>query len=139
MPITQIEFTDLEKQISTTSKSAIDLLATDLDKVYVVAITREGCPSCEKQEPRLKELAKNLSGKHRRKLVFIRIFVRQSSGDVTESLRAKDTLHHYFYPTNIILYRTKDRGVVELYKNIEPRMSELKRNIETALKTIAGP
>jgi thiol-disulfide isomerase/thioredoxin len=138
MPITLINFTELESQISATSKSVMEFLATDSGKVYVVAITREACPSCEKQEPKLDELATKLSRKHARKLSFIRIFVRQPSGDVAESSRAKDLLHHYFYPTNLILCRTKDRGAVELYRAIEPRMSELERNIETALKIVAS-
>jgi thiol-disulfide isomerase/thioredoxin len=139
MPVTLIEFTDLEKEISKTGKSAIDYLATELGKIYVVAITREGCPSCEKQKPKLNELEKNLAGKHRGKISFVRIHIKQPSGDIAESLRAKDSFSHYFYPTNLILLRTKDRGAVELYRNVDPRMSEYKRNIEVALKIAACP
>lgn len=48
-------------------------------------------------------------------------------------MRCKEVFGHYFYPTNLILLRTKDRGVVEFYRNVSPRMSELKRGIQTAL------
>lgn len=138
MPIIQVEFTELEKQVSKTKRPAIDLLAKDSGKAYVVAITRDGCPACEKQKPKLNELANTLSKKHGGKLTFIRIHINQFSGDTTESIRAKDLFNHYFYPTDLILYRTEDRGVIEFYRNVAPRMSELKRNIEIVLKIVAG-
>jgi thiol-disulfide isomerase/thioredoxin len=134
MPIDQIEFAKLEKDIAGTGKLVLDLLAPDLGRVYVVSITRDGCPACEKQKPKLDELTKKIGQKHENKVVFTRIHVRQPSGDTAESLRAKDVFGHYFYPTNLILFRTRDRGAIELYRNVSPRMSELEKNIETALE-----
>ncbi|WXG44757.1 MAG: thioredoxin family protein [Promethearchaeati archaeon SRVP18_Atabeyarchaeia-1] len=139
MLITEIEFTDLEKQIPEGGKSGIEHLATDPNRIYVLAITREGCPACQKQKPKLNELAKSLSAKHGKSLVFMRIHIKEPQGNVAESLRAKDLFSHYFYPTNLILYRTGDRGVIELYRNVSPSMSELKRNIEVALKILVSP
>jgi hypothetical protein len=46
-------------------------------------------------------------------------------------------LGHYSYPTNLILLRTRDRGVMEYYRSIAPRMTELERNIKNAVKTAA--
>jgi hypothetical protein len=43
---------------------------------------------------------------------------------------------HYFYPTNLILLRTRDRGAIEYYRNVSPHMSELRRNIEVAVETV---
>lgn len=137
MSIDQLEFTELEKQISKKAKPALQLLALGLGKVHVIAISRDNCPACKRQKPKLDKLAKDMAKKHGDKVGFIRIHVKQPSGDITESLRAKDVFGHYFYPTNLILFRTKDRGAVEYYRNPSPRMSELRRNIETALKIAA--
>ena len=137
MKVDKIEFSKLEKDISETGKSYLDCLAPDIGKVYVVSITRDGCPACEKQKPKLSELAKTIEERHGDKTVFTRIHVRQSSGSTEESLRAKDILSHYFYPTNLILLRTMDRGAIELYRNVSPAMDELEKNIETATEIAA--
>jgi thiol-disulfide isomerase/thioredoxin len=134
MKTNKIEFDKLEKEISETRKSRLDYLASDIGKVYVVAITRDGCPACEKQKPKLQELAKTIEERHGDKVVFTRIHVRQPSGSQEESLRSKDVFGHYFYPTNLILLRTADRGAIEFYKNASPEMDELEKNIEVAVK-----
>ncbi len=134
MLINIIEFTKLEKEISATGKRHLDYLAPDTGRVYVVAVTRDGCPACEKQKPKLNELAKGIAEKCGDRVVFIRVHVRQPSGSQEESLRSKDVLGHYFYPTNLILLRTVDRGAVEFYRNVSPEMDELEKNIEVALK-----
>ena len=138
MPIIQVEFSELEKQVSKTNKTAIDLLAKEVGKIYVVAITRDGCPTCAKQKPKLNELANSLSRKHGEKLAFVRIHINQQEGDNAESMRAKAMFNHYFYPTNLILWRTQDRGATELYRNISPSMSELRRNIEVAVEILSS-
>ncbi|MDH5266259.1 MAG: thioredoxin family protein [Candidatus Bathyarchaeota archaeon] len=134
MLINKIEFTILENDISETGKSLLDYLAPDIGKVYVIAITRDGCPACEKQKPKLNELAKSISKKYGDKVVFTRIHVRQPVGSQEESSRSKDMLRHYFYPTNVIALRTKDRGSIEYYRNVSPEMEELKKNIEIAVE-----
>jgi thiol-disulfide isomerase/thioredoxin len=134
MKTKKIEFNKLEKEISETRKSHLDYLASDIGKVYVVAITRDGCPACEKQKPKLQELAKTIEEKHGDKVVLTRIHVKQPSGSQEESLRSKDQFGHYFYPTNLILLRTADRGAIEFYRNVSPEMDELEKNIEVAVK-----
>jgi len=135
MLVSQMEFTDLEEKVSKLGRSVLNCFASDFGKAYVLAITRDGCPACEKQKPELSGLAETVLKKHRGKVIFIRLHVKQPSGDVTESLRAKDMFGHYFYPTNMIVIRTRDRGAVELYRNASPEMDELERNIESALET----
>jgi thiol-disulfide isomerase/thioredoxin len=130
MAIKVIEFTTLEK----TGKLVWDSLAPKMGVAYVVAITRDGCPACKKQKPRLDELAAGLAEKHGKRVVFTRIHVNYSSESQAESLRSKDLLRHYFYPTNLILIRSKDKGVIEYYRNVSPTMSELRRNIEKAVE-----
>jgi len=134
MLINKIEFAKLEKEISETGKPLLDCLAPDIGKVYVVAITRDRCPACERQKPKLKELAKITTKKYESKVVFTRIHVRQPRGSQEESLRSKDVLGHYFYPTNLILLRTRDRGAIVYYRNVSPEMDELEKNMEIAVE-----
>jgi thiol-disulfide isomerase/thioredoxin len=135
MQIENIEFTKLERELSEANKSFLDYLGPDVGKVYVVAITRERCPACQKQKPRLDKLAAALKQKHKDKVVFTRIHVRRPPTSEKESLRSKDMFGHYFYPTNLILLRTEDRGAIEYYRSTSPTMSELGRNIESAVET----
>jgi hypothetical protein len=133
MAIHNVEFTEFEKEITEARKPHLDHLAPDTGKVYVITITREGCPACEKQKPKLCKLTEGLTAKHGNKVFFTRIHVKQPSGSQEESLRSKDMLNHYFYPTNLVLLRTVDRGAIELYRNVSPEMDELKKNIEIAV------
>ena len=134
MPIDVIEFSELENVLAMTPKSPLDYLAPDIGKVYVVAITRNGCPACERQKPLLGNLATTIANKHGDKIVFTRIHVKYLQDSAKESLRSKDMFGHYFYPTNLILLRTIDRGAIEYYKNAAPEMNELEKNIENALE-----
>jgi len=130
MPIDVIEFTKLEKA----GKPPLDFLAPKLGKVYVVAISRDGCTACMKQKPKLDKLATSLEAEHGDKVVFTRILINYSPYSQEESLRSKDLLRHYFYPTNLILIRSKDRGAIEYYRNAGPGMRELRRSVEKALE-----
>ena len=134
MSIDTLEFADLQSNVLKTRRSHLNLLAPDIGKAYVVAITRDGCPACKRQKPKLEKLAKALKEKYRNKVVFTQVHVRRPANSDKESLRSKDLLGHYFYPTNLILFKTRDRGAIEYYKSASPRMSELKRNIETAIE-----
>ena len=127
-----IEFADLERKITAKGKSYGEVLATELGKAYVIAVTRDGCPACERQKPKLDKLAESFTAQKNEKIAFIRIHVKYSEDFREESLRSKDVLGHYFFPTNIILVRTRDRGAVELFRSVSPRMNELRRNIIVA-------
>lgn len=130
----KLRFAQLEKDVVETGGSVLDYLAPDIGKVYVVAIARSGCPACERQKPELDRLEKKTAEKHGERVAFIQIHVKHPTEKDRESLRSKDILGHYFYPTNMILLRTKDRGTIEYYRNVSPRMSELRRNIEIAIE-----
>jgi len=130
MPTNVIEFTKLEKA----DKSPLDFLAPKIGKVYVVAITRDECPACVKQKPKLDRLAAGLKSKHGDRVVFARIHVNYSSDSQEESLRSKDLLRHYFYPTSLILVMSKDRGAIEYYRSASPDMRELRKNVEKAVE-----
>jgi len=130
MTVKVIEFTALEK----IDKPLWDSLAPKMGVVYVVAITRDECPACKRQKPKLDKLAAALAEKHENRIVFTRIHVNYSPESQEESLHSKDVLRHYFYPTNLILIKSKDKGAIEYYRNTSPDMSELKRNIEKAVE-----
>jgi hypothetical protein len=136
MAINEVEFADLAKEIVKTAKPVSDYLASKLGKTHVIAITRNGCPACEKQKPNLDKLAAALTQKHGDKVIFTRILVKQTANSREESTRSKELLGHYFYPTNMILFRTHDRGAIEYYRNSSTTMSELKRNIEIAIRIV---
>jgi hypothetical protein len=135
MPIATIEFAELEKKLRTTKKSYLEFLAPELGKAYAIAISRDGCPNCEEQKPKLDKLATKMMQKHGNKVVFTRVHIKYAQGFTEESKRAKDVFHHYFYPTNIIIVRSRDRGAFELYRNAGPEMTELENNIESAVET----
>jgi thiol-disulfide isomerase/thioredoxin len=137
MLIRNMEFSKLEKEISEPGASSLDYLAPEIGKVYVVAISRDRCPACERQKPRLDSLAKSTVDRHGKTVVFTRIRVRHPTEKDIEVTRSKDLLGHYFFPTDLILVRTKDRGAVELFKIVSPRMSELKRYIEVSVEIAA--
>ncbi len=134
MPISTIEFTGLEKDLAETNKSLLDYLAPEMEKVYVISVTRDNCPACEKQKPRIKRLASKIVENYGEKVIFKQIHVRQPAGTQDESLRSKSIIGHYFYPTNLILLKTEDKGAIELYRNVSPDMNELRKNINTAIK-----
>ncbi len=131
-----IEFTDLEKATSGKYKFALNALAPKNGKVYVVSITRDGCPACQKQKPKVDKLTKDITEKYTDRSVFTRIHVKCTPDNNEESLRSKDLLGHYFYPTNLILFRTRDRGAIEYFRSVAPRMSDLRRNIENAIRIV---
>jgi hypothetical protein len=134
MVIGKVEFAELEKEISKTGKPVLDFLAPKVGKAYVIAITRDGCSACEKQKPKLGRLASTLRQEHGNNVVFTRIHIKYAPRSEEESKRSKSVLGHYFYPTNLILFRTPDRGTIEYYKNSSPTMNELKKNIEIAME-----
>ena len=135
MSVCKIEFEELEK-INMRENTILDHLAPSIGVAYILAITRDGCSACEKQKPKFHELAKNMKPIHGDKVVFMNIHVKTRGGSNEGSLRSKDMFNHYFYPTNLILLRTRDRGVIEIYRNISPEIEELRKNIEIALKIV---
>ena len=136
MVINKIEFAELEKELSKASKPVLDFLAPKIGKAYVIAITRDGCSACEKQKPKLNRLATTLKQKHGDNVIFTRIHIEFTLNSQEESTRSKSVLGHYFYPTNLILFRTHDRGAIEYYRATSPTISELERNIEIAIEIV---
>jgi thiol-disulfide isomerase/thioredoxin len=133
MPINPIDFRDLQGKLKVTGKTLLNYLAPDVGNVYVVAVTRDGCPACEKQKPKLDELSERMAQEHNNSVVFTRVRVAYSESFKEESQRSKDVLGHYFYPTNMVLIRTPDRGSIATYTSVAPNMHELEKNIEKAL------
>jgi thiol-disulfide isomerase/thioredoxin len=137
MSVATLEFVQVEEKLRKTKTAHLDYLAPKIGKAYVVAICRDGCPNCEEQKPKLDKLATRMAQKHGDKVDFARIHVKYAQNSKEESARAKDVFNHYFYPTNLILIRSRDRGAFELYRNAGPEMIELEKNIESAVETAA--
>ncbi|MEM2119019.1 MAG: thioredoxin family protein [Candidatus Bathyarchaeia archaeon] len=135
MPIRKIDFAKFEKEIIETGKPYKELLAAKMGKAYVVAITRDACPYCDRLKPKLEKLAEKASQKHDGAVDFVQVHVKYSAGKNEESLRSKDLFGHYFYPTVLILLRTKDRGAIEYQRSVYPRISDLERAIKRAVET----
>jgi hypothetical protein len=133
MAIDKINFIDLENQSSKTGESPLDYLATDLGKVYTVTITRDGCPACEKQKAKLIDLVNFMEKKFDGEVVFIQIHVSRPFNSEEESLRSKKLLGHYFYPTNLVLLRSRDRGAFEYYRCVSPDIQDLEKIVCRAL------
>jgi len=132
MTVATVEFAEFEKKLKKSRKEPLDVLAPELGRAYVIAITRDGCPNCEEQKPKLNKLATKVAGTHKDTVVFTRVHIKYAPESKEESFRAKDVFHHYFYPTNLIVVRSRDRGAFELYRNAGPTMNELAKNIEAA-------
>ena len=137
MPISQLEFSELEEEISKAGSSPSNYLAPEVGRTYVVAISRDGCPACEKQKPKLEGLAEDVAKMYGDKVVFIQVHIRRPAGSDEESLRSKDVLGHYFYPTNLILFRTLDRGAIEFYRSVSPAMEELRKKIQSSVEIVS--
>lgn len=134
MAVRNVEFTDLEKKVAALGKTPLDYWARNYGKAYVIAIARDGCPACASQEAELEGLAESMVNQHGEKVVFARIHIRQAAGSARESLRSKDLLGHYFYPTNLILIRTIDRGLSNTTKTLLPTWKSWKRTSGKLLK-----
>ncbi len=129
-----LAFTALENALAESGESFRDYLAPEFGKVYVVTITRDNCSACEKHKPKLKRLFKTVTAKQGDKVVFIQVHVKQPRGNQRESIRSKNMFGHYFYPTDLLLLKTADRGSVEIYRNVSPTMKELEANINANLR-----
>lgn len=134
MAIHRLEFTELEGLLRQSRSSWLNVLAPDVGKAFVVAITRDGCAVCERHKPKLEKLAEELNSKHGKNVAFTTVHINWREDFNDESQRSKEVMHHYFYPTDLVLVRTRDMGVVEYYRATAPRLSDLKRSILSAAK-----
>ncbi len=136
MTIKTIHYTQLEKRLRKTNKSLVEYLAPKSGKIYVINITRQNCPSCEKQKPKLEKLAATLTEQYSNKIIFTNIHVNYTKNDPHESNRSKTILGHDFYPTTFIFINNRAHGTINTYKNIEPTTTELRNNIKKNLTLI---
>ena len=129
-----IKFRDLEERLRGKKASWKDLLAPKAGAVSVLMIGRDGCGGCNRIKPLLEKLAKSMAAKHAGRISFSRIHISCPGGSREESLRSKAALGHYYYPTTVILVRSRDLGPFEYYRAISPSLSELRRSASGALR-----
>ncbi len=140
MAVRVIKFKTLEKNLSGRAGWK-ELLCPSAGSVLALLIGRDGCPGCVKFKPAFEKLARAFAGRRGRPAKFARIHISCPGGSMTESIRAKKLLGHYFYPTAVVLARSKDLGVFEYHRAISPSIPELQRAVTAALraaKILAG-
>lgn len=136
MAIRVIDFEVLEKKLRCRAGWK-EFFAPAAGGVTVLAISRDGCPGCVKFKPVFKRLAAGSAIS----ISFFSIHISCPGGSMAGSLRAKKLLGHYFYPSVVVLVRSRDLGVFEYYRSISPSAAELKRKLSAALraaKMLAG-
>lgn len=134
MTVKVINFSTLPKNFTAEDKS---FLVRKPCTAYVIAVTREKCSGCEKQEPLFEKLSNMMQSKHGNKVEFVRVhsnFNAESKEDATRCLEAFQTVA---FPTYVIYIKDHQGKTRETYRSIEPPMSEIERNIGMSVE-LAG-
>jgi thiol-disulfide isomerase/thioredoxin len=132
MPVKVLKFFELKKTIDDTGDEPLDILAKKAGKVYVVAVTREKCPGCEKQKPLFEKLSHKIGAKCAGQTEFFRVHSAFTSEQKEEAKKCLTSFRTVAFPTYILAIKDSDGCVQETYRAIEPPMSEIERNIKTA-------
>lgn len=129
-PIERFEFQQLK---DLAEDNAVDALVKEFGVVYVTAITRDGCSGCIEQKPLFQELARKMSSDLAERVHFSNVHIRYEDSDRAESWNSKKMFRHAAYPTYMVHVRSK-RGVLEVYRAIEPKMEELEKQTRESLE-----
>ena len=121
------------RHLSKSPNGAVSTIVSEFGKVYVTAITRDGCSGCEEQKPLFEQLAQRMDVAHGVKVAFSNIHVQHVAGDLEQSEDAKRTFGHGSYPTYMVHVKSK-YGPLEHYRAAYPSMGELEKQIVAALE-----
>jgi len=134
MAVKLLNFSKLKKALEEKKIGFADFFVETLGKAYVIAITREKCSGCEKQKPLFEKLSNKMKRKHGSRVEFVRVHAQYNQQNREETIRCLDTFQTVAFPTYVILVRTHQGKNREIYRAIEPPMSEIERNIKTAVE-----
>ncbi len=134
MPPKVLNFSELEKKLDADNPEALDILVKEFGTAYIVAVTREKCPDCEKQKPLFEKLSKKMREKYTDSTEFFRVHSRFSKKQTQEAKQCLDAFHTIAFPTYIIAIKDKDGNSRETYRALEPPMNEIERNIKLSVK-----
>jgi len=134
MPVKLLSFSELEKALDQKKMGFIDFFVKRFGVAYVIAITREKCPGCEKQKPLFEKLSDKMNSKHGSRVRFVRVHARYSKESREEAIQCLDAFHAVAFPTYVICLRNHRGKNRETYRAIEPTMSEIERNVKIGVE-----
>jgi len=137
MPIKVLNFSELKKTLDERSVTPLDIIVKKKGITYVVAVTRENCPGCEKQKPLFEKLSNKMKKKYVNQIEFFRVHSQWSKEQKDEAKQCADAFHTVAFPTYIIGVRDAQRNNQETYRSLQPPMSEIERNIKTSVEIAA--
>jgi len=134
MPVKVLNFTELKKALDERSVDPLDVIVKKKGITYVVAVTREKCPGCEKQKPLFEKLSDRMKKKYANQIEFFRVHSHWSQKHTEEAKQCADAFHTVAFPTYIIGVKADQGNNQETYRSIQPPMSEIERNIKTSVE-----
>ena len=133
MPVKVLNFSELKKKLASHSEP-LDILVEEPGRVYVVAVSREKCPSCEEQEPLFEKLSEKMGKKYADDVKFFRVHSWFSKKQPEEAKQCLEAFRVVGFPTYIIAIVGREGKKRETYRALEPPMSEIERNIELSVE-----
>ncbi len=134
MPVKVLNFSKLKKTLDKKSLAPLDFLVKKLGLVYVVAVTRDKCPGCEKQKPLFEKSSDKMKQKFIGQVEFFRVHSAFAQEQTEEAKQCLTAFHTVAFPTYIIAIRDDEGNTQETYRSVEPPMSEIERNVKTAIQ-----
>jgi len=134
MTVKVLNFSKLKEHLVANDSEPLDILAKKRGIAYVVAVTREKCPGCEKQKPLFEKLSNRMKEKYANQIEFFRVHAWYSQEQKEEAIKCLSAFRTVAFPTYIIGVKDDEGNSRETYRSIEPPMSEIERNIKTAVE-----
>jgi len=134
MPVKLLDFSELKKTLDDKRMEFTNFFVKKFGVAYVIAVSREKCSGCEKQKPLFEKLSEKMKSKHGSRVEFSRVHARYSKENREQTMQCLDTFRTVAFPTYLICIRNHQGKNTETYRAIEPTMSEIERNIKTAVE-----
>lgn len=129
-----LDFSELKKALDRKNIEFTDFFVKKFGVAYVIAVSREKCSGCEQQKPLFEKLSDKMKSKHASRVEFTRVHARYSKENREETMQCLDAFRTVAFPTYLICVRNHQGKNKETYRAIEPPMSEIERNIKTAVE-----
>jgi len=134
MAVKLFNFSELKRTLDKKNIEFVDFFANKFGIAYVVAVTRENCPGCEKQKPLFERLSDKMKGKHGNRVEFFRVHAHYNQENKEEAKQCADAFRTVAFPTYVICVRNHRGKKLETYRGIAPPMSEIERNTKTSVE-----
>lgn len=137
MPVKVLKFLEFKKALDASGSEPLGIIVKKVGIAYVVSVTRDKCPGCEKQKPLFLKLSNKMKKKYAGKVEFFRVHSRYSQKRTDEAKRCLNAFHTVAFPTYNIGIKDSEGKNRETYRSLAPPMSEIERNIKTAVEIAA--